>query len=361
MINAYRSRQSRLGEVLESQELDTCVILGLENLRYFCGFTGPAGVLVVGQGQILFLTDSRYTTQAQEEVVADEVRQYKVQAEGLIESLQEINAQKIGFEGQLAYSLVEEFRQKGRSAWHWQAIGKELQKLRALKSAGEIAAIEDAARLNRQAFEEVLPTIRPGRTEREIALQLEFALKNRGAEEKAFDFIVASGPRGALPHGVASDRRLVEGDLVTIDFGCRVRGYHSDETVTLAVGEPEPQAREIFDLVLSAHDRALAAVAPGTELVEIDRLARDLIADAGYGAYFGHGLGHGVGLDVHELPQLSPRSTGVAEEGMVFTIEPGVYLPGQYGVRIEDMVLVTGEGSRTLTLLPKQFRNLMNG
>lgn len=360
MIKEIQSRQSRIAALLEARKLEACVIVVRENLRYFCGFTGTSGILVLRQGRSLFLTDSRYVTQAQNQVVADEVREYRVQSEGLIKALQDFEVKAIGFEEQLTYSLVEEFREKGDSAWRWKAFGKDLLKLRSLKSADEVAAIEEAARLNLQAFQETTPMIRPGRTEREIALQLEFALKNRGAEEKAFDFIVASGPRGALPHGVASDRSLVEGELVTIDFGCRVNGYHSDETITVAVGDVEPQAREIFDLVLSAHDRALAAVAPGVALVEIDRIARDVITDAGYGKYFGHGLGHGVGLDVHELPQLSPRSTVVAEEGMVLTIEPGIYLPDQCGVRIEDMVLVTGEGSRTLTLLPKQFRNLMN-
>ncbi len=356
----YSSRQSRVGELLNAGGFDACIVLGRENLRYFCGFTGTAGVLVLSPDHRLFLTDSRYTTQARAEVVADEVREYKVQSDGLIAALKDAGLKKVGFEGQLAYSQVAEFREKGEPDWCWEMIGKELQNLRSVKSAGEVAAIEAAARLNVEAFQDILPLIRPGRSEREIALQLEFALKKRGAEEKAFDFIVASGARGALPHGVASDRKLEAGELVTIDFGCRVAGYHSDETVTLALGEPQPQAREIFDLVLAAHDRALAAVAPGVALVEIDRLARELIAEAGYGEFFGHGLGHGVGLDVHELPQLSPRSTVTAEEGMVFTVEPGIYLPGRYGVRIEDMVVVTAEGSRRLTSLPKQFQNLMN-
>jgi Xaa-Pro aminopeptidase len=162
-----------------------------------------------------------------------------------------------------------------------------------------------------------------------------------------------------MPHGVASDRALGEGELVTIDFGCRLAGYHSDETVTLALGAVSDVLRAIFDIVLEAHDRALAAVAPGVALAELDRVARDHIKSCGYGDYFGHGLGHGVGLEVHEAPTVSPRSQAFAEPGMVFTIEPGIYLPGVGGVRIEDTVVVTGEGHQALTKIPKTFRNIL--
>ena len=209
------------------------------------------------------------------------------------------------------------------------------------------------------AFAEVEALLRPGSVERDVALALEFALKRRGAEEKAFDFIVASGERGALPHGVASGRRLAAGELVTIDFGCRVDGYHADETVTIAIGTVADELRRVFDIVLAAHDLALAAVAPGVPVSELDRVAREHIAAAGYGAYFGHGLGHGVGLDVHEAPAVSSRSKAVVQKGMVFTVEPGIYLPGVGGVRIEDMVLATAAGFRVLTRIPKQFRNLL--
>jgi Xaa-Pro aminopeptidase len=202
--------------------------------------------------------------------------------------------------------------------------------------------------------------IRPGVVERDVALALEYALKRRGAEEKAFDFIVASGTRGALPHGVASDKRLAEGELVTIDFGCRVDGYHADETVTLAVGRSADVLQRVFEVVLAAHDQALAAVAPGLPMVELDRIAREHIANAGYGEFFGHGLGHGVGLEVHEAPTVSARSKAVVQKGMVFTIEPGIYLPEVGGVRIEDMVVATDGGARVLTLIPKHYRNLLN-
>jgi Xaa-Pro aminopeptidase len=355
----YPSRRSRISSLLAAHNLDALVVFGCENLRYFAGFTGTSGVLIMTAGQTVFLTDSRYVTQAKAQVAAEVVEEYKAQTEGLVVALSRIGAERIGFEETLAYALVEELKQKGADGWCWEPVGRELLKARLYKSAHEVAEISEAARLNAEAFAEILPLIRPGKSERELALQLEFALKRRGAEEKAFDFIVASGERGALPHGVASDRILCTGELVTFDFGCRVNGYHSDETLTLALGEPDPELRNVFDLVLRAHDRALAAVAPGIALADLDKLAREVIAEAGYGDFFGHGLGHGVGLEVHEAPTVSPRSTAIAEEGMVFTIEPGIYLPGRGGVRIEDMVLVTADGYRRLTSLPKEFRDIL--
>ena len=212
--------------------------------------------------------------------------------------------------------------------------------------------------MNCQAFEAVIPLIKPGVTEREIALELEFALKRLGGESNAFDFIVASGVRGALPHGVASDKKLLAGELVTIDFGTRVEGYHSDETVTLAIGDVDRKLRQIFDIVLEAHDLALAAIEPGMAICDLDAVARDYIVSKGYGKYFGHGLGHGVGLEVHEYPAVSSRSDQRLIEGMVITIEPGIYIPDTGGVRIEDTVVVTVDGFETLTSIPKQFKQL---
>ena len=361
MIIDYPYRHSKITGLLEARELDAFIMFGRENLRYFCGFTGTSGVLLVTRQHTRFLTDSRYVTQAQEQVVANEIGEYKLQIEGVIKGLADLAVEHIGFEASLEYSQVEDLKEKGHASWQWTPFKQELQNFRLHKSSDEIAAIEEATRLNAEAFAEILPLVKPGISERELALRLEFALKKRGAEEKAFDFIVASGERGALPHGVATDRLLGRGELVTFDFGCRVNGYHSDETVTLSIGEPADKLREVYDLVLAAHDRALEAVAPGIPLVDLDRLARKLIDDAGYGDFFGHGLGHGVGLEVHEAPLVSPRSTLVAEEGMVFTIEPGIYLPGVGGVRIEDMVLVTSDGHRVLTSIPKAFCDTLGG
>ncbi len=340
-------------------DLDVLIFCQPENIRYFCGFSGSDGVVLVTADQLVFLTDSRYTTQSNEEVVADCVIEYKIQADGVIGQLSSLGVTRIGFESELAFGVVKDLQEKGSPNWIWSHLKDELHNLRLHKSAVEIVLISNVADLNAAGFSAIEGLIKPGVREKEIALALEFALRKLGADEKAFDVIVASGLRGALPHGVASDKLLCEGELVTIDFGCRLAGYHSDETVTLAVGEVSDEMRTIFDAVLEAHDCALVAVAPGVALAELDEIARDHIKACGYGDYFGHGLGHGVGLQVHEAPTVSPRSKTIAEEGMVFTIEPGIYVPGLGGVRIEDMVLVTSAGHQTLTKIPKMFRNVL--
>lgn len=350
------ARRARAVALLAELELDALLLCSRENLRYFCGFTGSDGVLLLTASSSCFLTDSRYTTQARTQVVADHIHEYRLQSDGVTEILREQGCRRIGFESGLAYGKVSDLREKGDPEWLWMSLKDVLGDLRSVKEPAEIEALTAAASLHAEAFNEVAGVIRPGAVERDLALALEFALKRRGAEEKSFDFIVASGPRGALPHGIASDRRIGAGELVTIDFGCRLNGYHADETVTVAVGEPPDRLRVVFDTVLHAHDLALAAVAPGVPLVDLDRIARDRIASSGFGEYFGHGLGHGIGLEVHEAPVLSTRSKAVARPGMVFTIEPGVYLPGLGGVRIEDMVLVTESGAEVLTRIPKTLR-----
>jgi Xaa-Pro aminopeptidase len=237
----------------------------------------------------------------------------------------------------------------------WLPIGSELDDLRVIKSADELQLLAKSAAIASQALVGVLDSIRPGVSERDVALALEFAMKRAGADEKSFDFIVASGPRGALAHGKASDKLIQAGELVTIDFGAVYRGYHSDETVTIAVGAPDSRQKEIYSIVKDAHDKALEAVKPGVTLKELDDLARGFIDGKGYGNFFGHGLGHGVGLEVHEEPVVSFRSKQTALEGMVFTIEPGIYIPDWGGVRIEDTVVVTHDSCRTLTKVPKHL------
>jgi Xaa-Pro aminopeptidase len=355
MVN---KRILRAEELIKTCALDAFVFFHLPNIRYLSGFSGSDGVMIVTCGESGFLTDSRYTTQARQQVSANSIREYRVKIDGILEFLAEKSAVRVGFESDtLAYATVSELREKGTSH-EWVPVSREVKSLRSLKDEQEIELLERAAALNAVCFEEVLSEIRPGARERDIALSLEFALKHRGAEEKAFDFIVASGVRGALPHGVASAKTIAAGELVTIDFGCSLNGYHSDETVTLAVGDVSPRLREMHDVVLEAHDRAIDRVHPGAMLRDIDAAARQFITDRGFGDYFGHGTGHGLGLEVHEFPAVSTRSDEEAREGMVFTIEPGIYVPDVGGVRIEDTVLVTAGGCRRLTRIPKGFRTL---
>ena len=350
-----------VSDLIMSNPIDAVAFFNCHNLRYLCGFTGTDGVLLAWQDGAQFLTDSRYVSQAREQVAATEVREYQTKLEGVTEALVSAGIKRVGFDADvLTYSQVEQLRKHAKGRLEWVALGKAVQRLRCRKTVAEADQLAAAARLAAQVFQSVVSEIRPGQTEIQLARDLEVALLQAGGEEKAFDFIVASGVRGALPHGVASPKQLSEGELVTIDYGVRLNGYYSDETVTLALGNIPSKMREIFDIVLSAHDRAFERLRPGMKLAELDACARDYIVAKGYGEYFGHGLGHGVGLEVHEFPSVSPRSEDIVEEGMVLTIEPGIYLPGEGGVRIEDMVYVTADGGRILTQLPKHYWNLLS-
>ncbi|MGE4578623.1 MAG: aminopeptidase P family protein [Desulfuromonadales bacterium] len=350
-----QDRTASAQTILAGYKLDALLFTGAANVRYHSGFTGSDGVLVLTREKTCFLTDSRYTSQARQQVVAKEVREYRLKADGVTSFLASEGCRRVGFEAEAMTCAELQRLKESNPALEWIPLGKELRDLRATKKDDEVVFIEKAATIAAEAFFEIQPQIKPGVSERDVALALEFAMRRLGGEDRSFDLIVASGLRGALPHGVASDKVIAEGDLVTIDFGTRLNGYHSDETVTLAVGEVSSELRDIYDIVLEAHDRAMQLVRPGIRLQDVDAAARGHIQAHGYGDCFGHGLGHGVGLQVHEAPTLSSRSDDVAVEGMVFTIEPGIYLPGTGGVRIEDMVLVTRDGYRTLTKIPKGY------
>ena len=356
---SLKHRRQKAVSLLKNTGVDAALFCHSENLRYLCGFTGTDGALIVTENEFAFLTDSRYSLQAMSEVYYDDLVEYSNKTTGITDWLKDNQVKLIGFEASQSYKFVSELKNKGEVEWSWQQLDKELQRLRLHKTEDEIHALSKAAELNVLALQEVEPFIRPGVTEKEVSLALEIAIRKAGAEEKSFDYIVASGERGAMPHGVASDKVLQQGELVTIDFGGRLGGYFSDETITLALGQVPDKLRKIYDIVLEAHDRAIAAVKTGVSLLDLDKVARDYIDSHGYADYFGHGLGHGVGLEVHEAPTVSPRSELTAEEGMVITIEPGIYLPGVGGVRIEDMVHVTADGAQVLTKIQKQFRNIL--
>jgi len=352
----FAARRDKVSELLAQQDLDALLLFGLPMIRYFCGFTGTDGVLLLSSERATFLTDSRYQTQSAAEVFADKKVCYSNKLKQVVEEVKAQGYKHVGFDASsVTVAVFDEIKLISGDDVEWSALGESLRSIRASKDADELVSLKRAAQLNKQAFEQILPVVKPGVSERVIALELEFTLKKLGGECNAFDFIVASGKRGALPHGVASDKLLQLGELVTIDFGTRVNGYHSDETVTLAVGHVDGKLRQIFDIVLKAHDLALAAVQPGIDLRDLDAVARDYIRQQGYGDYFGHGLGHGVGLEIHEYPALSPRAEAQTVEGMVITIEPGIYIPDLGGVRIEDTVIVTADGYEALTSISKEF------
>lgn len=349
-------RLQRIRTRLSEEGLDWLLVSGPENRRYLSGFTGSSGHLLISQEEALLATDFRYFQQVEEQAPAYTLA--KVQG-GAVESLASILQQhvaegaRLGFEAEhLTVALYEELR-GALSAAEWVPTRGLVENLRAVKEPEEMQAIRRAVALADEVLEAVLPTLRPGMTEKEVAWRLESAMRERGAEKVPFDLIVASGPNGAAPHAVASDRPLGKGEPIVIDMGCVVDGYCSDLTRTVVLGEPDGKFRDLYDLVLRAQRAAEEGIRPGMPGREADALARGVIDRAGYKEEFGHSLGHGVGLEVHELPRLSALTEERLLEGMVFTVEPGVYIPGWGGIRIEDMAVLRADGAEILTASTK--------
>lgn len=344
-------RLSALRERLAEQNLDAFIVASWPNRPYLSGFTGSHGTLVITAGESILLTDSRYREQA-----AAQAAHFQIEDEGLdglaalAALMDRLRPLRTGFESRaVTVASLKQWEERLGGLTTLVPVENLVEELRLVKDEEEVRLLRQAAELADRGFEHLLEIIRPGRTEREISLELEFFLRRQGAEKAGFDFIVASGPRGSLPHGVASDRPIGRGELVTIDFGCFYGGYTSDITRTVAVGAPAGEWREIYEVVRQAQEAGVAAVRPGLTGGEVDAVAREVIAQAGFAERFGHGLGHGVGREIHEGPRLRRNGTDVLRPGMVVTVEPGVYLPGQGGVRIEDMVLVTETGGERLT------------
>lgn len=340
---------------LAAEGLDALLVSRRENVRYLTGFTGSAGAVLITADEAVLATDSRYAEQAQAEAPG-----CRVAVEAGVPSMVAARLAgpgRLGFESEaLTHDLWQRIASPGALTQGVDLVACRgmVERLRVRKDAAEIARIVRAIEITSRAFAGILPRVKPGAVERDLALELESAMKRDGAEELAFDLIVASGPRSALPHGRASGRRLGEGEFVVFDIGARFEGYHSDMTRTVYLGRPGPEARELYSLVLEAQLAGIAAVRPGAACSEVDRAARSVIEAAGLADRFGHGTGHGVGLEIHEAPRVAARSAERLEPGMVITIEPGVYHPGQRGVRIEDIVLVTESGGQVLTPSPKE-------
>jgi Xaa-Pro aminopeptidase len=351
------ARADRLAERLQTAEVDAVLITDLVNVRYLTGYTGSNGLALIGQDTRAFVTDFRYVEQAAEQVDPSFDR-LKASVD-LLEAIKDAlptGELRLGFEA-AHLSVREHERLRGLLPERVELVGVHglVEALRAVKDPGELASIRAAAALADEAFEQLIAGGLVGRTERELALELEFDLRRRGAEQPSFSPIVAAGPHGALPHASPRAVEVRRGELVVIDWGAQLDGYCSDCTRTLAAGAVDGRAREIHQLVLDAQLAGLEAVKPGAGGREVDSVARDRIEAAGHGEHFGHGLGHGVGLDVHEAPRLAQRSDAVLEPGNVVTVEPGVYLPGQLGVRIEDLVVVTDDGREILTGISKEL------
>ncbi|MBA2506409.1 MAG: aminopeptidase P family protein [Thermoleophilaceae bacterium] len=350
------TRGDRLTEVVRERELSALVVTNLENVHYLSGYTGTNGVAVVGaEGQRDFFTDFRYLERAEVEV--RDFERLRGKRDLLGDAAERLSAGRVGFEEE-HMSVRSHRRFEGLVPEGVELVGVHglVEGLREVKEEGELAIIRRAAALADDALAEALEGGLAGRTEREFAMALEDGFRARGAEP-SFESIVASGPNGSLPHAEPGDTVIAEDVLVTVDYGAKIDGYCSDCTRTFATGEVGAEAREVYELVRAAQAAAGEAIRAGLGCKEADSIARAVIDDAGHAEHFGHGLGHGVGLEVHEGPRLTPAAS--EEEtlvaGNVVTVEPGVYLPGRLGVRIEDLVVVTEDGSEVLSQLPKDL------
>lgn len=363
-------RHGLLRQTLDTLNLDALVVTSPSNIRYLSNHTGTAGVLVFARDAVHLLVDFRYAesirSRQSSPSACPDLRVWDVPAsydEALLGCLADIAVATVGFES--THVTVSQFDWWRRTtgargmAVAFRSTERAVEQHRLIKDAAEVSALRDAARRLTAVAEKTFAAVKPGVTERDVAGTLEAALRAAGYERPAFDTIVASGPNSALPHYRAGDRVLAAGDLLVLDFGGVLDGYCSDLTRTVAIGPPSPEARRIHAAVLAAQQAAVAAVRPGVVTTLVDAAARDLLTQHGLGDAFGHGTGHGLGLDIHEEPRITRQRADVPslslEPGMVFTIEPGAYLPGFGGVRIEDDVLVTEDGCEVLTAVPREL------
>ncbi|MDQ6599619.1 aminopeptidase P family protein [Bacillus salipaludis] len=339
----------KLRESFAANGIEGILITSPYNRRYVSNFTGTAGVVLISSEKALFITDFRYIEQASKQCQGFEIIKFSTTIpEEVAKQAKQLGINKLGFEAD--YLTFSEFKSYEKEIeGELLPVSGVIEKLRLIKTDAEIKILKEAADIADAAFKHILDFIRPGKTELEVANELEFFMRRAGATSSSFDTIVASGKRSALPHGVASDKVIETGDFVTLDYGAYYKGYVSDITRTVAVGQPDEKLKNIYEIVLDAQLKGMEGIKPGMTGKEADALTRDYITEKGFGEYFGHSTGHGIGLEVHEGPALSFRSDLVLEPGMVVTCEPGIYIPGLGGVRIEDDTLVTKTGNEALT------------
>lgn len=336
------------------ENIDAALIVTPFNRRYFTDFHSSDGFLLVTRKGSIFYTDSRYIEAARKRIKCCDVAEGKQVFSQMKDYLNERNAKNVAIEAS-GMTLAEFNRLKANEKMaEFEFIGDNsldtaISMFRSVKNDYESGKIIEAQKIAEHAFEHILNFIKKGRTEKEIQLELDFYMLKNGAEALSFDTIAVSGVNTSMPHGVPSDKAIADGDFVTMDFGAVVDGYHSDMTRTVAVGFVTDEQQKIYETVLKAQKASLETIRAGVSCFDADKAARDIITSAGFGDFFGHGTGHGVGIEIHEMPNLSPRSTAVLEKGNIVTVEPGIYLPGKFGVRIEDMVFVTENGCKNLT------------
>jgi Xaa-Pro aminopeptidase len=350
-----RGRIAALRRLMKDARVPAMLVTRREDVRYLTGFTGSSGVVLIGSGRPCLVTDFRYDLQARAETSGVTiVIQKKDWISAVAETAKRRMISRLCFEPSAV--TVDIHKKLVKAGLRLSACGSDfIGELRQQKDLTELRSIRKALGRAEEAFRRLRRSITAGVRERDLALRLDFLMLELGSRRPAFETIVASGMNGAMPHASVTNRAIRSGDLVTIDFGAEADGYFCDITRTVCAGRPTAQQREVHELVLRAQSSAIASVRPGAGCKDIDAAARDVITRAGHGKHFGHSTGHGVGLMVHEGPSISPLSRGTVREGMVFTVEPGVYLPGWGGVRIEDMVRVTPGGAAVLTTLPREL------
>ena len=340
------------------EHIESALIITPHNRRYFTSFASSDGFLLVTRKGSIFYTDSRYIEAAQKTIQCCDAEEGKNVFSQMREFLSVRNIKNIAVEA--SGITVSQFNnlKKNEALSGFELIcdntlDTSIGALRSVKTPEEVKKIKDAQKIAELGFLHMLDFIKKGRTEREVQLELDFFMLRNGAEALSFDTIAVSGVNSSMPHGVPSDKMIENGDFVTLDFGAVVDGYHSDMTRTVAVGHVSDEQKSVYDTVLKAQQAAFDILKPGLSCVQGDGAARDVIKEAGFGDYFGHGTGHGVGIEIHELPNLSPKSGAVLVPGNIVTVEPGIYLPGKFGVRIEDMALITDNGCENLTNVQK--------
>ncbi|MBE6171672.1 M24 family metallopeptidase [Enterococcus mundtii] len=348
-------RVEKLRKKMLEANLDSFLVTSPYNLRYLTNFTGTTGLAVITLEKAFFITDFRYTEQAAAQAQGFEIiKNVAPIFEEVADLTRKEGLKNLAFEERtvsfLEYSVLEELLDAELIP-----VSDMIEELREVKDEDELVIIEKACSIADMAYDHILKMIQPGMTEIEVANQLDFYMRSLGASGVSFETIVASGVRSAMPHGVASQKIIEQGDLITIDFGCYYEGYVSDMTRTFAIGDPGEQLKEIYQIVLDAQLAVLEAAKPGVTGIQLDAVARDYISKYGYGEAFGHSTGHGIGLEIHEGPNVSARAEKPFVVGNVITDEPGIYLPGIGGVRIEDDLLITAEGNRVLTHSPKEL------
>ena len=349
-------RRDRLVARLPQLEVDALLITRLPNVRYLTGFAGSNGQVLMAGDDAVFFTDGRYTEQSRREVPDLRRETYSTDfPKAFVEACRAVGASRVGFEsGGVTYRFYQELAAKAEGV-ELVPVQDEVERLRWVKEADEVRMIEEAQRLTDEAFDRIVGKLAEGVTEREVALELEYAMRQAGAEGLAFEPIVAFGESSAEPHHQPGHRDLRKGDPVKMDFGALHAGYHADMTRTVAFAPLSTELRDVYEVVRRAQQAGIDAVREGAVGGEVDRAARAIIEQAGPGERFGHSLGHGVGLEIHEGPNLRTGGEDVLPAGAVVTVEPGVYLPGLGGVRIEDMVEVTADGCRVLPATPKEL------